>query len=355
MAKSAKAKNEKKKDFQKPKLKVGKTKPKGSNFTDISFKARSINVLQQSLDTNAPSTVVQFNHHLSLLGHKSEQQRLQSLSHLTSVLQVCRQEARSALPQPASVIVGKVQPLIRDGSAAVRAQVLKLLKCLPDKEVGVHAEGMLLWVRLGMTNLSAPIRMGALDVLEWLCDVARQEVISCAGGWSKTLKCFAGILGWDAPATVASKDGKSLWTSTPNSSTKGTIDSKLLLRTLTVLTVFLQNGLLPHSQEDENGEEVRAAVREFPLWQTRQHMLPIHMAASNLYGNLDLFGAIKDEEGTAYEGWEERAAYFDGKWRRSFEDGATKVLREGGGVGRAAVGLWKVMKNAKEIIEEIDL
>jgi len=42
MAKSAKAKKEKKKDFQKPKLKVGKTKPKAANFTDTSFKARCI-------------------------------------------------------------------------------------------------------------------------------------------------------------------------------------------------------------------------------------------------------------------------------------------------------------------------
>jgi pre-rRNA-processing protein IPI1 len=40
MAKSAKAKKEKKKDFQKVKLRVGKTKAKPENFTDTSFKAR---------------------------------------------------------------------------------------------------------------------------------------------------------------------------------------------------------------------------------------------------------------------------------------------------------------------------
>lgn len=40
MGKSAKAKKEKKKDFQKVKLKVGKTKPKATNSTDTSFKAR---------------------------------------------------------------------------------------------------------------------------------------------------------------------------------------------------------------------------------------------------------------------------------------------------------------------------
>ena len=54
MAKSAKAKKEKKQDFNKAKLKVGKTKAKASNFTDTSFKARSISVLQQYLRTNLP-------------------------------------------------------------------------------------------------------------------------------------------------------------------------------------------------------------------------------------------------------------------------------------------------------------
>ena len=353
MGKSAKAKKEKKKDFAKPKLKVGKTKPKASNFTDTSFKARSISVLQQSLATNAPSTVTQFNHHLALLSHKSEQQRLQSLSHLTGVLATCRENAVE-LPQPASVIVGKVQPLVRDASGAVRGQVLKLLKCLPERDVRAHAEGMLLWVRLGMTNLSAPVRMGALDVLEWLCEVAGQEVVSCAGGWTKTLKCFGGILGWDAPSTVVSKDGKSSWTSTPNSSTKGTIDSKLLLKTLGVLTSFLQHGLLLPDQDDTDAAVAEMARQTFPLWSVQQHMLPSRMSASNPYAYLDLFGAPKDEEGTAYEDWEERAVYFNDKWRTSFEEGVMKVVREGGGVGRAAVSLHKVLKSAKELAEDDD-
>ena len=40
MGSSAKRKREKKQDFQKTKLKVGKTKPKASNFTDTSFRAK---------------------------------------------------------------------------------------------------------------------------------------------------------------------------------------------------------------------------------------------------------------------------------------------------------------------------
>lgn len=45
MAKSAKHKRERKKDFQKVKLKVGKTKAKADNFTDTSFKARCMSMI----------------------------------------------------------------------------------------------------------------------------------------------------------------------------------------------------------------------------------------------------------------------------------------------------------------------
>lgn len=40
MGSSDKKKKEKKKDFQKPKLKVGKAKPKSANFTDTSFRSK---------------------------------------------------------------------------------------------------------------------------------------------------------------------------------------------------------------------------------------------------------------------------------------------------------------------------
>ncbi|KZZ96372.1 hypothetical protein AAP_01145 [Ascosphaera apis ARSEF 7405] len=75
MGSSQKRKNEKKKDFQKQKLKVGKTKPKPSNYTDTSFKAKSIVLNQQSLSTSAPSFNAQFAHSVSLLGSKSDTQR----------------------------------------------------------------------------------------------------------------------------------------------------------------------------------------------------------------------------------------------------------------------------------------
>ncbi|PBP28336.1 pre-rRNA-processing protein IPI1 [Diplocarpon rosae] len=83
MGSSMRKKKEKKKDFQKPKLRVGKTKAKADNFTDTSFRAKSIVLNQQSLTTTAPSPAHQLNHYLSLASSsKSDSQRKDAMSYL---------------------------------------------------------------------------------------------------------------------------------------------------------------------------------------------------------------------------------------------------------------------------------
>ena len=52
-----------------------------------------------------------------------------------------------------------------------------------------------------MTHLATEIRLFGLDVLEWLLQVAGDEVVSCAGGWVKMLKCFLSLLGWQSEAS----------------------------------------------------------------------------------------------------------------------------------------------------------
>ncbi|KAJ3498984.1 hypothetical protein NLG97_g689 [Lecanicillium saksenae] len=87
MGSSMKKKKEKAKDFQKTKLKVGKTKAKASNFTDTSFKSKAIVMGHQSLSTEAPDVVQQFKHNLSLASSsRSDKQRKDALAYLTSQL-----------------------------------------------------------------------------------------------------------------------------------------------------------------------------------------------------------------------------------------------------------------------------
>jgi pre-rRNA-processing protein IPI1 len=187
-------------------------------------------------------------------------------------------------------------------------------------------------------------------VLEWLLNTAGNEVVTCPGGWPKTLKCFAGLLGWDSTETTLANgirastvkaSGGGTWTSTPATSGKSTNDIKILTKTLTVLSLFLECGLLPTLAEKQAmALQSESSRRNFPLWDTDQHLLP---KVSNPYGHLNLFGAPRDEEGMEYEDRADRIRYFNERWKETFKHGTERVKREGGGIGRVAVGVERLL------------
>ncbi|KAF2689586.1 rRNA processing protein Ipi1 [Lentithecium fluviatile CBS 122367] len=328
MGSSAKKKKEKKKDFQKPKLKVGKAKPKAANATDTSFRAKAIALKQQSISTSAPTVEAQCAHHLGLLNHKSDTQRRDSLAYLTTTISA--HPPGLPLPQPTSVIIPAVQRLILDGSNAVRQQLLKLLQSLPKDEIAGHADQLLLHTRAGMTHLATDIRIFALGLLEWLLGVAGIEVVSCAGGWAKTLKCFLSLLSWQT-------DSSSKW-SASKSFGKGAGDSKVHVKQMNALAAFLRVGLLPPSQTTVTNMN---GVSTFPLWQTAHHILT---ERSNVYAHLNLFGAARDEEAEMYEDREDRQRIFRDRAEAAVAAGLEQATKGGGEMGRAAAQLRKLVK-----------
>ncbi|KAI9838944.1 MAG: rRNA processing protein [Sarea resinae] len=329
MGSSAKKKKEKKKDFQKVKLKVGKTKPKASNFTDTSFSSKAIVLNQQSLSTAAPSSNSQFAHHLSLLTHKSDTQRRDSLAYLTTA--ISSRPVSSPLPLPLGIILPKLQPLILDGSNSVRQQLIKLLRSLPREQVEDHVEQLLLYVRAGMTHLAADIRNASLDILGWLLDTSGYEVVSCAGGWVKTLKCFLAMLGWQVDS------GATKWSSKASFGKAGS-EGKAQVKQFQTLEAFLQIGLVGRASID-TADYSDGCATSFPLWHTQQHLVP---QRSNCFAHLNLFGAPRDEESEIYEDKEDRLRLFV-TFRPAIEQGVENARKEGGEVGRAAAGLRKVL------------
>ncbi|KAH3910423.1 pre-rRNA-processing protein IPI1 [Parastagonospora nodorum] len=326
MTSSSKKKKEKKKDFQKVKLKVGKGRPKAANSTDTSFKAKSIALKQQSLSTVAPTLEAQCAHHLGLLNHKSDAQRRESLAYLTTA--IVNNPPMAPLPQPASVIIPVAQRLILDGTNSVRQQLLKLLHSLPPADIASHADQLLLHTRAAMTHLANEIRTFGLDVLDWLLGVAGDEVVSCAGGWVKMLKCFLSLLGWQSEAT-------SKW-SAPKAF--GKADSKMQARQMSALTTFLRTGLF-HAQA---ATPVVVVGNSFPLWQTEHHRLS---ERSNAYAHLNLFGATRDEEAEMYEDREDRQRIFHDRAETAVVAGLEQATKAGGELGRAAAQLRKVVKD----------
>ncbi|KAF1991666.1 hypothetical protein K402DRAFT_346539 [Aulographum hederae CBS 113979] len=338
MGSSAKKKKEKKKDFQKPKLKVGKTKPKAENFTSTSFQAKSIVLKQQSLAVTAPSTSSQFLHHLSLLTSKSDTQRRDSLAYLTST--IAATPPGTPLPQPAPTIISIVEPMLTHPSNGVRQQALKLLISLPHTDIKSHVERLVLRTQAGMTNLSNDIRSFALDVLEWLLETAGDEVVCSPGGWAKTLDCFIGLLG-------LKKDAKASWTSTRTISSSGG-GEKLYAKQLQTLALFVRVGLA-----DRRDASAKGAAREdawFPLRNTEQHMLP---KVSNPYGYLNLFGIPRNDKTAMSEDVDDRRRIFVSTSQPTIMAAIYQAKGEGGEVGRAAAQLKKAVAGVMKGFDDI--
>ena len=284
-------------------------------------------VNQQSLTTTAPSLSSQFSHHLSLLASRSDSQRRDSLSFLTTA--VAARPANAPLQQPVSVLLPSLLPLLLDGNNNVRSQLLKLLRSLPPNDVEDHVSQLLLYIRAGMTHLAADIRSSSMDVLGWVLDIAGLELVSCAGGWVKTLKCFLAMLGWPNAVTAA------VWSTSKASFGKGGSEGKVLVKYLNTLASFLRAGLVP---VDES--QVPALVTRFPLWHVQHQLLP---KRSSCYAHLNLFGPPRDEESEVYEDREARQRIFHVRFQRAIETALEAAKREGGEVGRAAAGVRKVL------------
>ncbi|KAJ5595583.1 Pre-rRNA-processing protein ipi1 [Penicillium hispanicum] len=336
MGSSTKRKKEKQKDFQKPKLKVGKAKAKPENFTDTSFRSKSIVLNQQSLHVAAPSSNSQFTHHLSLLSSKSDSQRRDSLAYLTT--SIASRPVNSPLPQPVSVLLPSLLPLLLDASNNVRTQLLKLLRTLPRNDVEDHVVQILPYVRAGMTHLAADIRVSAVEILSWMVETAGEYVVACAGGWIKTLNCFLSVLGWHTEESAR-------WSSNRASFGKSGSKGRPMVKVLGALAEFLEVGIgEPGASRDHLPEpDDVASIRPFPLCATSQHMISDSSAP---YAYLNLFGQPRDEEGEMYETREDRYRVFSARFLPAIERGIKSAREEGGELGRASSGVSKVLKEA---------
>lgn len=240
---------------------------------------------------------------------------------------VASQADSATLPQPSSVIIPAVQRLILDGSNNVRQQLLKLLQSLPKNDIASYADQILLHTRAAMTHLASEIRVFGLDVLDWLLEVAGDEVVSCAGGWVKMLKCFLSLLGWASEANSKWSTAKSY----------GKADSKIQVKQMNALTSFLRTGLF-------HAKSTASAINssgDFPLWQTQHHILP---ERSNTYAHLNLFGAVRDEEAEMYEDREDRQRVFHFRAEEAIVKGLEQATKGGGELGRTAAQLRKVVR-----------
>ena len=185
-----------------------------------------------------------------------------------------------------------------------------------------------MYIRAGLTHLAADIRTTALEMLEWALQVGGVELVSCTGGWIKTLKTLLMILAWTEEETISS------WTS--SRALVGRSNDKALPKTLTVLAALLKVGMVaPPPPEAPVPKQVW-----FPLWHVDRHMISNR---SNAYGYLNLFGPPKDEDSQCYEDIEERRRVFTKVFGDRVAKGTAAARREGGEIGRAAAAVTKAL------------
>ncbi|TRX98410.1 hypothetical protein FHL15_000484 [Xylaria flabelliformis] len=326
MGSSDKKKKEKKKDFQKPKLKVGKTKPKASNFTDTSFQSKSI-VLQQQLSEAAPDAVERFKHQLSLTSSRTDTQRRDALSYLTGQLST----NPPTNPVGTSTLLQKVLPLMPDSSKSVRSQLLKLLQQLPADEVQPHLQKAMLYIRGAMTHLSQDIKDDGLNYMEWILDAAGEDLVASPGCWVKPLKDFMSVLGWTI-TTAPSAATKGGWTSAPRTTFGSKKFGHSFPRQMTVLAKFLELGFKPEASNPWTPND----------WVTGISTVP---RTPDPFGYLGLFKPPRDEDSEIYRNREDRQEIFARRFMDAVEAGVEMAKKEGGAAGRAAATLDQVLRD----------
>lgn len=328
MGSSAKKKKEKKKDFQKPKLRVGKTIPKAANSTSTSFKAKQILVNQQ-INVNAPSLRDQFLHHVSLLSSRSDSQRKESVSYLTSTLQNEIRGNFSFLPM--KDFLEKIMPLLLDSNSGVRTEMAKLFQALPRTEIGDYAEPILPYVRAGMTHLSHDIRRITLDLLSNFIKTSGKQIVSAPGGFCKTLQCFTTNLGFKHYI------GHESWSVHKTAFRE---DTKSIARTMQVAEQLLTAGLLDDLKDVTGSLD---PAQDFPLWHFACHKIP---CKSNPYGYLNLFGKPLDNASRQLEDRDERVQAFRDQFYDKYTSSLERAKTEGGEVGRSAGQLLSLIETA---------
>lgn len=276
---------------------------------------------------------------MSLLSSRTDSQRRDSLSYLTTA--ITTKPTNAPLQQPVSVLLPKILPLTLDGSHTVRAQLLRLLRALPSSDVEDHIEQVLLYVRAGITHLASDIRSSTLDMLAWALECNGTALVSCAGGWVKTLKSLMVMQGWPTEASTAA------WSSAKASVGQPGSERKAMVKSLGTMASLLRAGLDDSLQD----QDTHCTAPGFPLTNTAQHFVS---RQSDCFSHLNLFGPARDEDTQIYEDREDRQRIFHRKFRGPIERALEAAKQEGGEMGRAAAGVQKTISEGMKDFGESD-
>ena len=186
----------KKADFQKTRLKVGKTAPKPKNYTDTSFTAKTISIRDQhlTLATDKTNSPAYYRKRLSLLRHHNSNIRKETLEQFQrDIPNIIKSNIMTSLLRQAI-------PLMCDPMGPVRDAVLGLLRTIGDTDrqaLVLHCNLLVLYIHMAMTHITPGIQAHSTGFLRCLLDYCGMEIVR--QGWVKLLNGSLTVLGWGGP------------------------------------------------------------------------------------------------------------------------------------------------------------
>lgn len=339
---SKRKRDEKKRDFQKRKLKVGKTAAKPDNYTDTSFTAKSISLPNQTIAKkpahSAPGNPdVDLTHHLLLTKHHLASTRKETLiyieTHLPSNTSLYKQ------------ILSLTLSLVTDSSQSVREAFVSLLSACADKQPGfleLHMRSIVLFVHSAMTHIQVAVRSTSSMVLGVLVEKSPSALVR--GHFVKILRSFFSLMSWNF-----GKDRQSVSLAVSSDSLEGR-GQKARVNHLCVLRKFLKASLF----EEKNSTDALAidwSKCSTIHWQTPKFMIPSNPQA---YAQLKLYVeeipasvssdtpdgslSLADIDGISTEDQDTRRRITLDIFSAPLKANLFNIVKEGGEVGKEAQG-----------------
>ncbi|SPO29017.1 related to IPI1 - essential component of the Rix1 complex [Ustilago trichophora] len=208
MPKASKRKKEKKADFQKTKLKLGNGKQTANNATDVSFKAKTIALPQQSINADKSGKLVNSRNltvtDLALqLRHYSAGVRREAVGGIREILTL----HPSLMISAAASLIPELSRCIGDEDATVRKQLHSLLAWMlpqiPAQLLGPYHNTLLLFTTSALSHIYPEVRLDAIKVLDVCLDILPHVATA---GWENAVFKMATAVSSASSATPASSN-----------------------------------------------------------------------------------------------------------------------------------------------------
>lgn len=279
---SSKRKKEKKKDFVKPKLKVGKTAAKANNYTSTDFKAKRINISSSSkhLVSGYSNSSAEYLKKFSVV-RKTTSNLNSRKEILAEILETLKKDPYQETHQvPLDDLIKILRTLFLDQSKKIRTDAREILVELikhHNNLIVLNHDSLMLFIFSAMTHLKPTIRQDSVYTLGAILDGGeRLKKLTVANHWVRLWKNILILMNWK-------KENKSYVDSNDFKDYDG-----MRLEQLGFINRFLEAGCFEEAVTSASEDSTLSAVQQHGLLHT--YMIKPNMGM--LYRNLKLFGNV---------------------------------------------------------------